>query len=362
MRILFVPYGTKEAPATRYRVLQYLPHLKKRGVDFRVFSAISNLSTKRMISSPDYAPGARILYYMCISFERFCRFCYIALIAKRFDAIFLQRTTFPFRLEILLKMRNRNIVFDIDDAIYLPDTEGHDAVTRVKKYIKKREVINILKVAKAVIVENKHIEAFVSGHCKNVYTIPGPIDTERFCEVDKPDRKEVVIGWIGSPATTAYLGMLDNVLKDVKNRYDFARFRFVGLGRYANPGVDIEKVSWDYETEVKELQNFDIGIMPMPDTEWTRGKLGCKMLQYMAVGVPCVASFTPTNAEIIKNKENGFFAANDREWVSVISRLIEDRGLRGLTGEKGRKAILEKCSLSGNISKLMDIFKKVVIY
>ena len=97
----------------------------------------------------------------------------------------------------------------------------------------------------------------------------------------------------------------------------------------------------------------------MPDNEWTRGKLGCKMLQYMAVGVPAVVSYTPTNAEIIKNGENGFFASKDDEWTGVLSRLIEDRALRVSTGKSGRETVLQKCSLVGNIENLINIFGKV---
>jgi glycosyltransferase involved in cell wall biosynthesis len=280
-------------------------------------------------------------------------------ISKWFDMVLLQRTTFPFKLETLLVRINKNIIFDIDDAIYLADKQGNDILTRIKKYIKKNEVINILKASRAVIVENGYIKDFVSRYAKNVFKIPGPIDTERFFVREKKKRKELIIGWIGSPATTPYLHMLGGIFGIIKKKYNFVKFNFIGLGKYKNADIDFSGIAWDYETEVGELQMFDIGIMPMSDNEWTRGKLGCKMLQYMAVGIPAVVSYTRTNAEIIEDGKNGFLVSNEDEWIKVLSALIENEGLRETIGQKGREIILEKCSLSGNINRLTDIFKSI---
>lgn len=358
MNVLFIPYGTEKAPATRYRVMQYLPYLGKALVGYRVFSAISNFSTSVMIKSPDFRPSLKFLYYVYVYIERMIRSFYIIIIARKFDIIFLQRTTFPFKLEALLNKINRNIVFDIDDAIYMADNQSNDIVTRFKKYIKEREVASVLRISKAVIVENDYIKDFVSRYCKNISKIPGPIDTERFYIKHKEKKGRITIGWIGSPATTPYLHMLDSVFKGIKKKYNFVEFKFIGLGKYENHDIEFEKIEWSYETEVGELQTFDIGVMPMPDDEWTRGKLGCKMLQYMAVGIPAVVSYTPTNAEIIKDKENGYFARTAAEWLGILSALIEDENLRRSAGEKGRLSVIEKCSLEQNTNRLIDIFKR----
>ena len=358
MKILFVSYGTEKAPATRYRILQYLPELQKQGIECCFFSAISRFSTALMIKSPDFRPTAKILYYVYVSIEKLFRLLYLIFISRKFSTIFLQRVTFPFRLEVLFTAGNKNIIFDIDDAIYMPDKEGSDVITRIKKYVKQSEVINVLKVSKTVIVENEYIRQFVSKYCDHVSKIPGPVDTERFFVQPKEKSKSVVIGWIGSPATTAYLYMLNDVLRRISEKYDFVKFKFIGLGKYVNSDVRYERVDWNYDSEVRNLQGCDIGIMPMPDNEWTRGKLGCKMLQYMAVGIPAVVSYTPTNAEIIKNGENGFFASTDAEWEGILSRLTENREIRSSTGQKGRETVVLKCSLESNTEKLIDIFKR----
>ena len=202
MKILFIPYGTSRAPATRYRVMQYLPYLKKQKIEHSLFSAISGFSTFLMIKSPDFVPFIRFIYYAYVFIERLFRFLRIATIAKRFDIIFVQRATFPFRLEKWLKILNANIIFDIDDAIFLPDEQRNGVIMRIKKYVKEREAIGILKVSKIVIVENDYIKNFVSRYCKDVFKIPGPIDTEHFFSCYKKKSDDIVVGWIGSPATT----------------------------------------------------------------------------------------------------------------------------------------------------------------
>ncbi|MFA5147277.1 MAG: glycosyltransferase family 4 protein [Candidatus Omnitrophota bacterium] len=359
MRLLFVPYGTEQAPATRYRVMQYIPHLKARGIECRVFSAISRFSTSVMIMSPDFAPPAKFLYYLYIFVERLFRLLAIIAVSARYDAVFLQRTTFPMRLELLLRLVNPRIIFDIDDAIYLPDKKEESIIGKIKKYVKKSEVVHVLRVSRCVIIENEYIGSFVSNYCGNVFKIPGPIDTDRFSAGERQGRQaEVVIGWIGSPATTVYLHMLDRIFKELASKYGNLRFRFIGIGRYDDPGVPFERIAWSYDTEVKELRRFDIGVMPMPDDEWTKGKLGCKMLQYMSVGIPAVVSYTPTNAEIIKDGENGFFVKSG-EWTEVLSPLIEDGSLRRRIGARGRETILDKCSLTGNTDVLVEIVKKM---
>lgn len=355
MRVLFVSYGTEKAPATRYRVMQYLPQLKRRGIECHFFSVLSKSSTTFMIKSPDFGLLKKLLYYVYVSLERTLRLIRVIIISRKFNAIFLQRVTFPLRLEILLKAANKNIIFDIDDAIYLPDKEGDDLLTKIKKYVKKREVINTLKVSRTVIVENEHIRRFVSKYCNRVAKIPGPINTERFFMRPRNEDKKVVIGWIGSPATTSYLHMLNDVFRHIGEKYNFVNFKFIGLGNYVNRDIKMTKTPWSYGNEVRDLQGCDIGIMPMPDNEWTRGKLGCKMLQYMAVGIPAVVSYTPTNAEIIKNRINGFFAGNTEEWIRILSELIENRSLRERTGQEGRVTVTAECSLSRNVDKLAGI-------
>jgi len=364
MKVLFVVSGTARVAASRYRVYQYLPILKGSGVSFDVVSTISDLATSLSIRSPEFNQAARFLYYILIFVERFFRFWPIFIRARRYDIIFLQRATFPFGQARLLKLVKKVIIFDIDDAIFLPDTQERTAITAYKAFIKQKELRDSLSVSDCIIVENEYIKTYCSRYCSNIHKIPGPIDTERYYPLG-PSLKErgdtVIIGWIGSPATTSYLRILDRVFKEIFSMFPMVRLMLIGAGRYeCFDRTKVIKRSWRYDTEVEDLQKFDIGIMPMPDDEWTKGKLGCKMLQYMAIGVPSVVSFTSTNEEVIRNGSNGFLVRSDREWAETLSVLIKDRPLRERIGKAGRETVLELCSVRKNAPRLMEIFRNEI--
>jgi len=346
--VLFVPFGTQRIAATRYRVYQYLPYLREKGVKFCVFSIVSDAATRRMINSPNFKGIGKFIYYLQIIFEKLTRFGLLLFLARRYKILYLQRTTFPFGLEKILSLVNRNIIFDLDDAIFMSDRKDEGIFSRLKEYSKSKEVAGILKVSRLAIVENEYIRSYARQYCQDVFLIPGPIDTERYT-VKYPQRKDkVIIGWIGSPSTTVYLKITDGILQRLTEKFASLEIRLIGAGRYNIDGVRIHNSDWSYNSEVSDLQGFDIGIMPMPDNEWTRGKLGCKMLQYMAVGVPAVVSFTPTNSEVIKDAENGFLVRTAEEWVSKLSALITNPELRRRIGLNGRNTVEEKFSVKVN--------------
>ncbi len=362
MKILFVILGTKKVAASRYRVYQYLPYLERSGIEYKVFSITSDFSTRLAIKSPELGPLKRFLYYIYVFFERFFRFWVVFFSSCRYDIVFLQRATFPFGLAGLLQFANKEIIFDIDDAIFLPDSSSGDLMTKFKGLIKERELVDVLRVSKCVIVENDYIRDYVSKYCEKVYKIPGPIDTDRYfvkSDKRKSPGEDIVIGWIGSPATTSYLRLLDNVFKEILSMFSGVKVVLIGAGNYSFPDKRVMKTPWSYDTEVGELQKIDIGIMPMPDDRWTRGKLGCKMLQYMALGVPSVVSYTPTNAELIKEGVDGFLVRTESEWTDILSKLIRDENLRSIVGAAGRRTVEKVCSVSVNGPKMMELFKSL---
>jgi glycosyltransferase involved in cell wall biosynthesis len=358
LRVLFVPFGTARVAATRYRVCQYIPYLKEHNFQCRVFSIISEATTARMIASPSLSGAAKLLYYVRVVVEKLIRFSAVLLLARHYQVVFLQRTTLPFALEKALWLVNSNIIFDIDDAIFMPDHQEEGLIGRIKARTKAMEVSGMLKLSKFVIVENEYIRSYCAKYCRNILLIPGPIDTERNFPRLRRASERVVIGWIGGPSTSVYLHMLDGVLPVLARKFNIL-VKLVGAGAYRFPGVETVNLEWSYDDEVKELQSFDIGVMPMPDNEWTRGKLGCKMLQYMAVGVPAVVSYTPTNAEVVRNGENGFLAKTEQEWLQAISCLINDEGLRRRIGGQGRKTAEEAFSLRVNAPRLTEALMQV---
>ena len=360
LKILFVPCGSMVSPASRYRVYRILPFLEKNGVDCTVYSIFSDNMTDLMIRSATFKGLRKILYYARVIMERLIRACRIILLAGKFDLVFLQRTTFPLGMEKLLKAKNRNIIFDIDDPIYLPDREEKGLIGRIKRWTKKREVISILHISKCVIAENNYIKSFVRRYCKDVHIIVGPIDiTRNYPKENRPVSEGIVIGWIGTPSTTPYFKMLDGVLRKLGDKHKIS-IRLIGASPYSIDGLKVELVNWSEATEVMELHKFDIGVMPMPDDEWTRGKVGCKMLQYMANAIPSVVSHTPTTSEIIEDGVNGFLAGTEEEWIKKLSLLIEDPGLMKKIGNIGRRTVEERFAIEVSVPRYVKIFRDCI--
>jgi len=363
MKILFVVFGTEKVAATRFRVCQYLPYFKKNNIEYRVFSILSVFMTGQTVRSPEFGTIRRMVYYLMLNIDRLARFLYVSAIAGKYDMIFFQRVTAPLGLGWLLNPGKQKIIFDIDDAIYLPDTDKKDLLSKLKYFIRQKEADGIMSASDCVIVENDYIKSYAEKFCKRIRKIPGPIDTTRYFvkhkENDDYDKYNIIIGWIGSPATTGYLRLLDNVFKAICKKYKNVAIVLIGAGKYDAPVSSVISKVWDYNTEVRELQKFDIGIMPMPDDRWTNGKLGCKMLQYMAVGIPSVVSYTKTNAELIADGRNGFLVRTEQEWIDRLSLLIENDEVRYRLGRVGRDVVEKVCSVRVNAPKMLEIFKKL---
>ena len=361
LKVLFVPSCTERVAATRYRVYKYLPPLAQRGVVCRVLSVNSDFVSKMMLISPTLGFAARTFYYALVITEKLLRFPMIAYLASRHDIVFFQRTTFPFGLERLIPYFNPNVVFDFDDTIFManPDDRERNWIRRFKNRAKSAEVSGMLKIAAHAVVENQYLKEYASRYCPRVSLMPGPVDIVR--NFVRPDRKggPVTIGWIGSPSTSAYLQQLLPVFRRLAQTHDI---RIKLIGKWVDP-IDIPgavMVDWNLETEVKDLQSFDIGIMPMPDNEWTLGKLGVKMLLYMAVGVPPVVSYTDTNTEVIEDGVNGYLVRTEDEWVARLTALIENPDLRERLGLAGRKTVEENFSVDVGLPKLLAIFEEIM--
>jgi glycosyltransferase involved in cell wall biosynthesis len=153
--------------------------------------------------------------------------------------------------------------------------------------------------------------------------------------------------------------MLTNVFRKLQERYH-VEIKIVGDINISLENVKIVPEKWSYETEITQLQSFDIGIMPMTDDEWTKGKCGLKILQYMAVGLPCVCSPAGVNKEIVQDGVNGFLANSNEEWIEQLSLLIENPNLRKKLGIVGRKTVEERYSLKVNAPRLRQVIKKTI--
>lgn len=313
-----------DKPSARYRFIQYIPYLKKQGWDVEVFKV----------------PGG--------FFERAEFFKTLG----AFDCVFLQRKLLSFLDWRVLRKNAKRVIYDFDDAIMFRDSKSKNPESFFRMLMFKRTIGG----SDAVISGNKYLYEYASRHSKRVFTIPTAIDMARYKEKNyAPDSGVVTLGWIGSGITLFYLEEMKAALDEVFERHPFTRLKIVADKFFDCAKMPVIKKKWNYEEEIADLHSFDIGLMPLIDDPWSRGKCGFKLLQYMAVGVPGVASKVGVNSEIIIHGINGFLADGKGEWVDCLSRLIEDAALRKRLGQEARKTVKERYSLEINAPKLKKI-------
>jgi glycosyltransferase involved in cell wall biosynthesis len=246
--------------------------------------------------------------------------------AFRSDAVYLQKTLLPKWFLKLIYSANPKIGFDFDDAIQEESP---------KNQIRIREV---LKLASLVTVENRKNGDFskqING--REPLYILGPIDCDRYTPQTKINQDKIVIGWVGSHSTSIYLDECKQSLLKLLESHQHLELHLVGFaGNFLNHPKCVVK-QWKLDSECRDLGEFDIGIMPLPNTPWTQGKGGYKILQYMAMGIPSVVSPVGVNAAIIDNGINGFHANSETEWFTYLDTLVSSEVKRKDMGQAALK-------------------------
>jgi glycosyltransferase involved in cell wall biosynthesis len=244
------------------------------------------------------------------------------------------------------------LVYDFDDAIYLANvSEVNRALGWLKMPGRTRRVI---ERASVVIAGNGELAAWARQFNPRVEVIPTTIDTDRYRVVERePADRPLCIGWSGSPTTIEYLELLSGVLRDVQAETG-VRLRVIGDRNFTIPGASVDSSDWVEESELRDLAEIDIGLMPLPDTEWARGKCGLKALQYMALGIATVTSPVGVNREIAEGGA-ALLASTDAEWREALIRLTGDRALRVETGARGRRRVEERYSTRVNVDRYVEV-------
>ncbi|HTS16701.1 MAG TPA: glycosyltransferase family 4 protein, partial [Verrucomicrobiae bacterium] len=246
-----------------------------------------------------------------------------------FDVVFLQKGVFPglySGFEKKLAAR-KPLVFDFDDAIWLPRVGGSRVLQALHR---EKTVQDVMQRAAAVIAGNACLAEYASRFNKAVTVVPSSICLENYPQASGSS----LVGWIGSRTTLAYLKPLKPAFESLG-----IRPRVIASGNPVRLGFDVEFRPWQLETELNELSQFGIGISPLLDTPWERGKCGVKILQYMACGVPVIASPVGVNPQIITHGVNGLLATHLEDWEPSLLSLISDAKLRQRLGAAGRTTI-----------------------
>jgi len=356
LRLIFIiPYPI-EGPSSRFRVYQYLSHLKRLGIHCQVRPFMGSRFYKIA-----YQPGKlhlKIMFFIVSTVNRILDLAKI----RGYDIVIIHREAFPFGPPIfewiVAKVIGKPCIYDFDDAIYLKETSPHNKIVDFLKSPSK--TAKIMKMCKYIIAGNSFLGDYTQRFNDKVAVIPTPVDTERYCPQPKVKQSNTVTaGWIGSHTTSEYLLPLRPVFSKLKEKNLRLEIKLVGLGGLVNSFPEATCVNWKLEDEISVFRSFDIGIMPLPDTQWAKGKCGFKIIQYMAFGIPVVCSPIGVNKEIVIEGYNGIFAESEEEWLQAIQKLIDDKELREKLGQNGRDTVEGKYSLKVMIPLFEDVINQI---
>jgi glycosyltransferase involved in cell wall biosynthesis len=247
------------------------------------------------------------------------------------------------------------LVFDMDDAFWTHPPQFR----QIGRWLRDpSRTDSLIALSDHVLAGNRFLADYAGRLNPNVSIIPTAIDTQRYTVRPRQERETVTVGWVGRWSSADYLRELESVFQRLVTEHPRVRILLIGA---PDLGLDVERLSyrrWSLQREIVDLQEFDIGIMPLPDDEYSRGKCGFKMLQYMGVGVPVVVSPVGVNEEIIQDGENGFTARTEEEWIDKLSDLVRDAGLRTRIGLAGRRTVEERFSTSVVAPRIRQILRE----
>jgi glycosyltransferase involved in cell wall biosynthesis len=221
----------------------------------------------------------------------------------------------------------------------------------------------MVKGSDAVTVGNQFLknEVLRVDPGKKIFIIPTCIDTDLYPQKKKiSNRQEIILGWIGTKGNLRYLQKLEPVFETLKQRFPQIRLEIVSNDFYDSSCLPTIKKPWKLEDENEDLTSFDIGLMPLNDDLWSKGKCGLKIIQYLSVGIPVVCTPVGINSDIIKDGENGFWATNPHEWIDRLSTLIENPDLRYQMGLKGIETVEREYSLTVTSEKFFQVLQSLV--
>jgi glycosyltransferase involved in cell wall biosynthesis len=359
--VLFLTGHPIEDASVRYRVYQFVGPLEKAGYSctiapFTTATLFTALQHRRKLAT-------KALHTVYCTARRLFRLASLS----KFDIVVIHREAFPFLAPLVERWILRahpRIVFSFDDAVHI----GHGDVSPSNhpwlyraKYGKGYD--EVIRDSAHVIAGNRILAEHASAHNANVTVIPTVIDCQhfRFRQRRLEDEVPVTIGWMGSRSTVRYLVQIEPVLRDIARVHrGRVRFRFFGASEYNLDVPDFRSLPFSLDRELQHLHSLDIGLMPMPDTEWTRGKCAFKAIQYMATGVATVASPVGITPDVIQNNVSGILANSNNEWFQALDRLISDAGLRERVAIAARHRIEQLYSLQVWGPRLISLFDTLV--
>lgn len=331
------------------RFEQFVPALAELGIDVEIAPLLRDGYLERLYSKRSKAVGQ--------IFGDYLRRLPSILQARRFDLLWIEKELFPDLpggVERLLALFNIRYVVDYDDAIF----HNYDLSTNPWRRMLGNKIDAVMRNASLVVCGNNYLaDRAVSAGARRVEVVPTVIDMTRYTVRPSACTNKMVVGWIGSASTVKYLDIVMPALRALTDEYP-AQLRVIGA-EFSAPGIDVDCRPWSEGDEVRQIQEFDIGIMPLLDSPWERGKCGYKLIQYMACGVPVVASPVGVNEVIVEDGASGYLAGDQKAWLDAFKRLASEPEKRKVFGARGRQLVEERYCLQVIAPRLAKLFKEI---
>lgn len=352
MKVLLLSQYGRLAASSRLRTYQYLPFLENSGIEVTTAPLLDNWYVEGLAS------GLQRKHFK-IAWAYAKRLCAV-LSARKYDLVWLEKEVFPWipawATAWLQRMKTPYVV-DYDDAAF--HRYDQSANPAIRSFLGNK-IDTIMRRSALVVAGNNYLaeRARIAG-AKRVEMLPTVIDLDHYQGGDKPSDDPFTIGWIGSPTTAIYLRTIREALQCALEHNE-CRVVLVGAPINSLDGLQVEYATWSEETEVQEVFRFDVGIMPLPDSPWARGKCGYKLIQYMGCSLPVIASPVGMNSEIVEDGKTGILAESTDDWVNALESLRADSDLCRRMGRAGREKAEREYSLQVTAPKLAALLKSSV--
>ncbi len=352
MRILFLTRYSRLGASSRLRSLQYIPYLQQQGFHVDTQSFFDDSDLKKF-----YQTGKHSLTSIAKSYLKRIK---TLLNTRNYDLIWIEKEALPWLPTSIERhlLKNKHYALDFDDAVF-HNYDQHN-YKLVRKLLGKR--IDILMHRAALVTAGNSYLArrAITARAPQVEIIPTAIDLERYAQkTDYASTGNILrIVWIGSPYTMRYLQQIQPALAQLHQCKPF-KLRIIAGSPLSLDGVDTEFFPWSENNEAEHIRTADVGIMPLLDTPWEQGKCGYKLIQYMACGLPVVASPVGVNTDLVQS-DIGLLANSQAEWVTALEMLLKNTTLRRQLGQTGRQRVEEHYCIQKTAPCLANLFIQII--
>lgn len=355
VKILFmVPYPVRHAPSQRFRVELFEPYLKEAGIHYDI-APFMDARTWHIL----YKQGSALQKAWGITKGYLKRLKTVLIDVHGYDYVFVHREGAPMGPPvfewIVSRLWRKKMIFDFDDAIWIPNTSSENRLASMLKSFWK--IKYLCKWSHTVVGGNEYLCNYAKQYNNNVVLIPTCVDMERMHNGVKEHKEgTVTIGWTGSHSTLPYLDEIIDVLMYAEKELN-TKFILIANKKPELPLTNWEFINWNETTEIADLLKIDIGVMPLKDDNWSEGKCGFKLIQYLSLGIPAVASPVGVNKVIVDQGVNGYLCRTPDDWKLAIKKLVTDIELRKKAGAAGRYKMQNEYSIAANKDKFIKLFR-----